>query len=461
MLPRIINPYGLPDNYMSSNDTIFALTTPPAKSGVAIIRLSGRLALSCLTALCKLSSPHPRRAYYASFFDPVTGDLIDQGIALFFKGPHSFTGEDVIELQLHGSLAVIRQLQQILAQMHGVRPADPGEFSRRAFLNGRMDLMEAEGLADLIDAETSQQRSQALRQMQGELSSFYESLRAQVIACLAQLEAYMDFPDEEIPESVLRELKTDCAALCHTIHQALADNHRGERLRSGIAIAIVGAPNVGKSSLLNRLAKREAAIVSQRAGTTRDIIEVHLELAGYPVTLIDTAGIRESRDDIEQEGIRRALERAGQADIKLVLFDGAVWPALDDASKKLADVRALAIINKCDLIESPNRIRSDAIADPLFISTQSGEGIEELLAKIEEIILHDFSTGQGCFITRERHRALLADSLQSLEKSMGNLPLELKCEELRRAAQAIGKITGKIQADDVLDVIFKRFCIGK
>lgn len=446
---------------MSSNDTIYALATPPAKSGVAIMRLSGRLALSCLATLCKQSSLEPRHAYYASFFDPVTGDLMDRGVAIYFKAPNSFTGEDVVELHLHGSIAVIKQLQHVLSQMHGLRPAEAGEFSRRAFLNGRMDLMEAEGLADLIDAETSQQKSQALRQMQGELSQFYDTVRNEIITCLAQLEAYIDFPDEEIPESVLQALKTETSALARTLRDALEDNRRGERVRDGITIAILGAPNVGKSSLLNRTAKRDAAIVSQRAGTTRDVIEVHLDIKGYPVILVDTAGIRESDDDIEREGIRRALERAGKADIKLVLFDGSSWPVIDDASKKLVDGQAITIINKCDLIDPKNRISNDAVSDPVFVSTTTGEGMDTLMARLEEKVVSGFSTGQGCFITRERHRALLAASLQCLEKSLGKQPLELKCEELRQAALAIGKITGKIQVDDVLDVIFKRFCIGK
>jgi tRNA modification GTPase len=457
-------PYSLKPNakhIMSRTDTIFALATPPAKSGVAVIRLSGPLALTTLMGLCKLPSIESRHAHYASFYHPVTGELIDHGVAIFFKGPNSFTGEDVVELQLHGSIAVIDELNQILGAMPDLRPAGPGEFTHRAFLHGKMDLMEAEGLADLIDAQTSHQKSQALRQMEGELSGFYNELRTDIIRCLAHLEAYIDFPDEDIPEEVLTGLNEAINSVMAQITHTLADANRGQRLRDGITIAILGAPNVGKSSLLNRIAKRDAAIVSHRAGTTRDIIEIHLDIAGYAVTLIDTAGIHESSDDIEQEGIRRALERAGQADIKLVLFDGGNWPALDEQSKALMTGNSIAVINKCDLITKAERISNDAIATPLFISTQTGEGVDALLVQLQTHIIGYFSQGEGSFITRQRHRSLLASSLQSLEKAKTPLPLELKCEELRLAAQSIGEITGKIQVDDVLDVIFSSFCIGK
>ncbi len=445
----------------SSTDTIFALASPPAKSGVAIIRLSGALALASLKTLCKLENIEPRRAYYASFFVPATEELLDRGVAIFFKGPHSFTGEDVVEYQIHGSLAVIRQFNTALANMPGLRLAEPGEFTRRAFLNGKMDLMEAEGLADLIDAETSQQKSQALRQMQGELSGFFDTIRTDIIRTLAHLEAYIDFPDEDIPQSVLTALTDDISAMEQIIADSLADQRRGERLRDGITIAILGAPNAGKSSLLNRIAKKDAAIVSHHAGTTRDIIEVHLDIAGYAVVLIDTAGIRESNDDIEREGIRRALQRAEQADIKLVVFDGGQWPSLDQASLDLVQDRAIIAINKCDLMKATSRIADERLKDAHFISSETGEGVDTLLTQLENHIVHYFSSGQSCTITRERHRLLLTEGLKSLGRAKSPLPLELKCEELRLAAQAIGKITGKIQVDDVLDVIFKSFCIGK
>ena len=438
---------------MSSADTIFALATPPGKSGVAVLRLSGTGALPALQQLTGLVSVTPRHAHYATFFHPETREALDRGLAIYFQAPHSFTGEDVVELHIHGGLAVIRQFLAVLAAMD-LRPADPGEFTRRAFANSKMDLMEAEGLADLIDSETSEQKSQAMRQMQGDLSGFYNDLRTRIIRTLAHLEAYIDFPDEEIPESVLTSLSDDIKALRHDIQKGLQDERRGERLRDGINVVILGAPNAGKSSLLNLIAKRDAAIVSHKAGTTRDVIEIHLDICGYPVILVDTAGLRDSEEEIEAEGIKRALARAGEADIKLVLFDGEQWPEMDGTSKQLLDEKSIMVVNKCDLINHPQ-------GASLFISTKPGQGIDPLLTELERRITGFFSSGSAPFITRNRHRALLNDTYNYLYKSMNNLPIELKCEELRLAAQAVGKITGKIQVDDVLDVIFSSFCIGK
>lgn len=441
---------------MMSRDTIFALATPPGKSGVAVLRLSGPHSLPTLQQLSALEFVAPRRAYYVTL---TSGEkILDRGIALYFKAPHSFTGEDVVELQIHGSLAVIRELLDVLSHMKNLRPAEPGEFSRRAFANGKMDLMEAEGLADLIDAETSEQKTQALRQMRGELSQYYDGLREKITRALAHLEAYIDFPDEEIPESVIAELSGEIRALQSTIEYALQDKKRGERLRDGISIVILGAPNAGKSSLLNSIAKRDAAIVSARAGTTRDAIEIHLDICGYPAILVDTAGIRATSDDIEEEGVRRALERAEAADIRLVLFDGANWPSVDTASVGLLSGDAIAVVNKSDLIKTKGE---GALAEPVFISTKTGEGIDGLLTLLEDKIVTSFSSGTAPFITRNRHRALLSEAQAALGKSLKPAALELTCEELRQAALMVGKITGKIQVDDVLDVIFKQFCIGK
>ena len=439
---------------MSSTDTIFALATPAGKSGVAVLRLSGRLALPVLMQLTGLSDIAPRMAYYTSFRSP-SAETIDHGIALYFKSPHSFTGEDVAEFHLHGSLAVIREFFDILSTLDGLRPAEPGEFSRRAFINGKMDLLEAEGLADLIAAETPAQRSQAMRQMQGDASDFFEQLRKQVIHCLARLEAYLDFPDEDIPESVLGQTMRDIGALQEVIRQALDDGRRGERLREGIHIVILGAPNVGKSSLLNLLARREAAIVSARAGTTRDIIEIHMDITGYPAIIADTAGLRDTADEIEEEGVRRALKRAAEADIRLVLFDGEIWPKMDAASQAQIDDNTLVIINKCDMAALRDR------DDVFYISAKTGEGVDKLLAELEKKIIAFFSGSAAPFVTRQRHRILLNACANYLERSLADAPLEIRCEELRRAAAEIGKITGKIQVDELLDVVFREFCIGK
>lgn len=439
---------------MSSADTIFALATPPGKSGVAILRLSGTRSLTALQRLTGQLAFMPRYAHYVTF--QACGNVIDTGLALYFKGPHSFTGEDVAECHVHGSLAVIREMLAALGDINGLRSADPGEFTRRAFANGKIDLIEAEGMADLIEAETSQQKAQALSQMQGILSGYYEELRGSVTRCLALLEAYIDFPDEDIPDSVLSALENDIKALQVDIAAVLDDQRRGERLRAGITVVILGAPNVGKSSLLNAIARRDVAIVSYKAGTTRDTIETHLDIAGYPVVLVDTAGLRESGDEIEAEGIRRALARAGDSDLKLVLFDGAQWPKKDAASAALVDGQSLEVVSKCDLLDDSRRE-----ANRIYISTRTGEGIDQLLQVIEQRIIMLFASQPSPFITQSRHRALLCEAAQFINKSLKNESLELRCEELRQAAQAIGKITGKIQVDDVLDVIFKRFCIGK
>lgn len=456
------------------NRTIFALATAPAKSGVAIIRISGPNAAPALAMLTGAPCPAPNFAKYSVFKNPATGEVIDKGLAIFFKAPHSFTGDDVVELHLHGSPAVIREILGVLSHVAGMYAAEPGEFTRTAFLNGKLDLMEAEGLADLINAETSMQRSQAMRQMSGELSGFYNDIRAKTISCLALLEAYIDFPDEEIPESVLIKWRETITSLRQSISSALSDNKRGERVRDGLSIVIVGAPNAGKSSLLNRLAGREAAIVSQHAGTTRDVIEVQMDIAGYPVVLMDTAGLRESSDEVEEEGISRARARAGQADIKLALFDGSKLPDMDAQTKELLDENTIVIISKSDAVIPAlsgdlKRIKTKFLAldprlrgdDIVEISALTNQGIDKLLTVIEEKVRDSFAEGASSLITRARHRGLLQEAELLLSAAMEDKELELSCEELRRAALAIGKITGKIQVDDVLDVIFREFCIGK
>lgn len=431
---------------MSPSHTIFALATPPGKSGVAVVRISGPQALNTLQVLTNKADWEPNKLIYT----PIGQPAIDNGMAVYFKAPASFTGEDVVELHIHGSLAIIRTLLEALACMEGLRPAERGEFTRRAYLNGKMDLIQAEGLADLIDAETTAQRSQALRQMEGRLSGFYENLRVSIVKALAHLEAYIDFPDEEIPESVIQGLDAEVRGVQQIIASALADGKRGERIREGVSIVILGAPNVGKSSLMNTLAGRDVAIVSHHAGTTRDVIEIHMEFAGFPAVIIDTAGIRESSDEIEAEGIRRALARAGDADIKLVLFEGDE-PEADTA--KLVDEHSILIASKSDMSLA-------TYPSAISISTKTGQGIDALLAAIETRIVESFS-GEGAMITRERHRALLTQSYSQLDDYFQPLPLELKCENLRRAAHLIGQITGKISVDDVLDVVFHEFCIGK
>jgi len=443
-----------------SRETIFALATPAAKSGVAIIRISGKEALHALIELTGKLEWQPGSAVLASF------EKIDKGLAIYFQAPKSFTGEEVVELHLHGSLAVIREMLARLSRIQGLRPAEPGEFTRRAFINHKMDLIEAEGLADLIDAETSAQKAQAMNQMQGAMSRVYERLRSQTVTTLAHLEAYIDFPDEEIPESVLNDLASEIVEIKSTITLALADGKRGEKLREGLAIVILGAPNAGKSSLLNVIAGRDAAIVSHRAGTTRDIIEINMEISGFQVTLMDTAGLRETADDIEKEGVKRALSRAAAADIKLVVFDSTA-AAPDRASLDQIDDNTLIIMNKYDILQDREMPHDPCLnpklqgRDILYVSTKTAEGIGELFVFLKRLIAEKFAGAGSPLITRSRHRALLSEARMHLERVNLKGPQELACEELRLAANSIGKITGKIAVDDVLDVVFKQFCIGK
>lgn len=439
---------------MSSTDTIYALATAPAKSGVAVVRLSGRRAHPAASQLSGRAAFMPRVAQLVSL-NASDGTLIDQGLAIFFPAPHSFTGEDVVELQVHGSLAVIQELVRELSLMPGLRLAEPGEFCRRAFLNGKMDLLAAEGLADLIDAETSIQKSQSQRQLLGELSHYYGTLREQMLLALAHLEAYIDFPDEDIPEAVYRGVFDEISALAGIIRQALADQGRGERVRDGLSVVIIGPPNAGKSSLMNALAARDVAIVSAVPGTTRDLIEVHLDIGGYPVVIVDTAGIREAEDAVESEGIRRAQARAATADITLLVLEASMEASLSLWTAHVTDT-TLIIFNKSDQ-GLPSALPNGA----LVVSVRTGEGMADML-KALELKVSSLMTGDSApMITRVRHRELLEKSLKCLEESLNGLPLELMCEELRQAALALGKITGVIQVDDVLDKIFSSFCIGK
>ena len=329
-------------------DTIFALASGRGRTAVAVLRLSGPAAGAALTALTRRPPPTPRVATLAALRHPESDELLDKALALWFPAPRSQTGEDVAELHLHGGRAVIEGVVGALAALPGLRPAEPGEFSRRAFEHGKLDLTEAEAIADLVDAETAAQRRQALRQYGGDLARLYEGWRERLVRLLAHVEAVIDFPEEDLPESLDASAVSALAALIDDLAAHLDDGRRGERLRDGLSVAIIGPPNAGKSSLLNALARREAAIVSAHSGTTRDVIEVHLDLEGYPLVIADTAGLRDSADEVEREGIRRARERASHADIKIAVFDGELWPHLDSATESLLDADTLVVVNKLD-----------------------------------------------------------------------------------------------------------------
>lgn len=440
-----------------SSDTIFAPATAPGKSGVAIVRVSGPMSAAVLEAFCGLREFVAGTARYVTVRDK-GGHIIDKGLALCFKAPASFTGEDSLEFQLHGSPAVMRQMLTALSSMPGLRFAEPGEFSRRAFLNGKMDLLEAEGLADLIDAETPRQKAQAQAQMDGVLSGYYGELRARMVQNLAMLEAYIDFPEEEIPDSVVEGLEKEISGMIATMEAALFDHKRGQALREGMRVVILGAPNAGKSSLLNSIAKKDAAIVSSIAGTTRDVIEIHMDMAGFPVILTDTAGLREAKDEIEIEGVRRAEARAGEADLKLVVLDGAKLPEIDAKSLEICTGNYMILINKIDM----KQVGSLKLPkEPIGLSAKTGEGFDGFLTALKQQVSDFFSSAEAPVITRARHRELLTQAHAALKRFSPSAPLELACENLRIAAKAVGKITGKIEVDELLDVIFKQFCIGK
>ncbi|MBY6264704.1 tRNA uridine-5-carboxymethylaminomethyl(34) synthesis GTPase MnmE [Azospirillum sp. 412522] len=439
--------------------TIYALATVPGRSGVAVVRISGSEAGSALAALTGRALPEPRRAVLTKLRDPKTGDALDDALVLRFTAPASFTGEDVVELHLHGGRAVVTGVIEALATLPGLRLAEPGEFTRRAFENGKLDLTEAEAVADLIDAETTTQRRQALRQMEGALGRLYDGWRERLTRALAHIEADIDFAEDDLPGGVADAVRPVIAGLADEIAAHLDDGGRGERLREGLHIAIVGAPNAGKSSLLNALARRDAAIVSARAGTTRDIIEVHLDLGGYPVVLADTAGLRDAAaDEVEEEGIRRARDRASRADVKVAVFDAATLPDLDPATLDLIDGDTVVVFNKTDLATAAD-LRPDL--SPIPVSARTGEGLKVLEEKLSEFSADRLAIGSAPSLTRARHRAALTECRESLLRALEAPLPELAAEDVRLASRALGRITGRVDVEDLLDVIFRDFCIGK
>jgi len=442
-------------------DTIYALATAPGRAGVAMVRLSGPGAAAALRDLMG-DIPPPRHAQHAQFRDPQSGELLDDGIALYFSSPASMTGEDVVELQLHGSRAVLGAVFAVLARRPGFRLAEPGEFTKRAFLNGKLDLTAAEAVADLVEAETAAQRRQAMRQLQGEFGRRCEEWRTRLIAAQARLEAEIDFPEEGLPAAQWAAARRELAALRNEIATELADDRRGERLREGVAVAILGPPNAGKSSLMNALARRDVAITSHIAGTTRDVIEVALDLGGYPVVLADTAGLRDRTESIEEEGIRRARARAASADLKLVVLD-ASKPEEAAVLRDLIDARTIVVANKIDLVQKTPVAWADSLGPraALYCSATTGQGIAALVTRLGEAVDESLNAGTAPLVTRARHREALETCVTALGRFAGAALPELAAEDLRAAARALGRITGRVDVEDMLDALFREFCIGK
>ena len=429
------------------NSSIFALASAPGRAGVAVVRVSGPLAGACIQALAG-PVPTPRRAVLRRLVH--RGSEIDRALLLWFAGPHSFTGEDVVEFHIHGGRAVREALFAALSDL-GLRPAEPGEFSRRAVENGKLDLTRAEAIADLVDAETPAQLRQALRQHDGVLADLYEGWRTQLIAALGRAEAAIDFSDDEVGEAEFGAARRAAAAMYQQIQEHMDDSGRGESLREGLRLTILGPPNAGKSSLINALARRDVAIVSDTPGTTRDVVEVRLSLGGYLLQVADTAGVRETAEPIEAEGVRRALAHASGG-MTLLLLDGAAENPRAGLPAALPEPD-LTVWNKADL---------GFTRKGLSISLKTGEGVSELLKMLQQKVQHKLE-GDAPALTRSRHRHALQEAAAALQHGLAapqDHP-ELLAEDLRLAMRAIGRITGRVDVEELLDFVFRDFCIGK
>ncbi len=441
------------------NQTIYALSSVYGKSGVAVIRISGQNALQAVRVMTSIdiTKIKPRYAYFSDIKNQ-QGTLLDKSLVIYFKSPYSFTGEDIVEMQIHGAKAVISSVLETLSSIPDFRLAEAGEFSKRAFYNQKMDLTEAEGLADLIDSETTEQQKYALRQMQGELKNLYNGWREKLLKVMAHLEAYIDFPDEELPSDIIDNLQNTVFKVKEDITKHLNKGNNGERLRDGFRVVILGEPNAGKSSLLNTVAQREAVIVSDIAGTTRDAIDIHLDIDGYPIIFTDTAGIREAAGIIEQKGIELAYTKAQDADVVICLFDG-----LKDIPQQFENIdknKIIYVANKSDKISDEQKIFWQN-KGCLLISAKQNQGIDRLLKAISSKIKDKFNTSSGALITRQRYREALKNTVCYLNQFSFNKDIELSAEDIRLACREIGKITGRIEIDEILDKIFGSFCIGK
>jgi len=442
--------------------TIYALSTGPGISGVAIIRISGEDASKVIKLLTGQRLPKPRVASLRKINKINTSELIDEGIILWFPGPESYTGEDMAEIQVHGSKAVVDALHYSISRIENCRLAEPGEFTKLAFQNGKINLLKAESIADLISSETEIQRQQAIKIMNGISSDKFNFLREKLLKILSYVEAKIDFPDEDLPDDILKEIKKNLNEVLKDIEKILDDQKVGERIREGFKIAILGPTNAGKSSLLNYLSNRDVAIVSEIAGTTRDVIETHLNIDGYPVIVSDTAGIRDSKNEIEKKGIKLSLSRAEEADLKLVVIDAKNFE-FTDVLRGLLDQNAILVINKSDLLKGDIDPEITKL-NHVLISIKENLNIDELIFKIKNNLKNKFITSDDILITRERHRQHLEQCLEHLKNFNKKNEVEdfdKAAEDLRLATRHLGMIVGKVDVEEILGSIFNDFCIGK
>ena len=442
--------------------TIFALSSGPGISGVAIIRISGSEASKAITLLTGKALPSPRVASFRKINSINTSELIDEGMIIWFPGPDSYTGEDMAEIHVHGGKAIVLALQNELSKIENFRLAEPGEFTKIAFQNGKINLLKAESIADLISAETEIQRSQAVKIMKGKSAEKFDGLREKLLKILSFIEAKIDFPEEDLPDENIQQIKKDSANVLDQIKKILDDQKVGQIIREGFKIAIVGPTNAGKSSLLNSLSNKEVAIVSEIAGTTRDVIETHLNIDGYPVIISDTAGIRNSKDEIEKKGIRLSLDRAENADLKLVVVDAKSVDLSGFLNDLLKD-NAILVVNKSDLIEG--ELGSEVTKlEHVLISIKENLNLDKLISKIKERLKTKFIINEDILITRERHRQHLvqcSDNLRNFLEKNDKKDFDKAAEDLRLATRHLGMIVGKVDVEEVLGSIFNDFCIGK
>ena len=442
--------------------TIYALSSGPGISGIAVIRISGKETFRAIKLLTGKELPKPRVATLRKINKINTSELIDEGIIICFPGPDSYTGEDMAEIQVHGSKAVVDALHSSLSDIKNCRLAEPGEFTKLAFQNGKINLLKAESIADLISSETEIQRQQAIKIMNGKSADQFNFLKEKLLKILSHVEAKIDFPEEDLPNNILDEIKNVSDEVIIKIKKILNDQKVGERIREGFKIAILGPTNAGKSSLMNHLSNRDVAIVSEIAGTTRDVIETHLNIDGYPVIISDTAGIRDSKDEIEKKGVKLSLNRAEEADLKLVVVDAKNLD-FTDVLKGLLDENAILVINKSDLLEKDIDLKIKK-TNHVLISIKENKNIEELISKIKNNLKNKFITSDDILITRERHRQHLQQCLDHLNNFNQKKEIEdfdKAAEDLRLATRHLGMIVGKVDVEEILGSIFNDFCIGK